>query len=470
MGRKRNAVRYNSVGLFLTDSPASEPSSENLYFFNRVQSVDLSVEIQRQNVQHIGSEDFLDRKIVAEPEISLKVDYLLTDGYEEKRLGLNVASASEPNREGTIYSNIKEDKSVFIAVGQEDFDLTGYKNRENGYSGTDVIGIGNCYVTSYSISAGVGELAKASVSMVASNLKHSCYGAEGGEGGGHKWLDRIEYVGLLLTQMNSFVEMQDKGLISLQEGIQKKYIYKNGAPSPSLDLGLGATEALGELIDNEGDLTQLGLGVEFYPVTYKSPVSAIPPGGINITVRNLDMGGGILSGLYAGSCIKGSANIQNFAINLPFSREDLHGFGSMHPYGRKIKYPQIATMSMSMLASSFDGGDLRSIFCEDEEYEIEINLNNQCDFSCAPSSQHDTLMKFTINNAKLDSYSFGESIGSLSTVDCNFSFGVSRNNGLFISGSFDEGLSSKHQPRDLTIEDVSLDQANSPLDLKIEKK
>jgi hypothetical protein len=45
-------------------------------------------------------------------------------------------------------------------------------------------------------------------------------------------------------------------------------------------------------------------------------------------------------------------------------------------------------------------------------------------------------MIFKINNAKLDGYDLNQGIGSPGSVDVNFSFGVSRNNGLFMSGSY----------------------------------
>ena len=101
-----------------------------------------------------------------------------------------------------------------------------------------------------------------------------------------------------------------------------------------------------------------------------------------------------------------------------------------------MKYPQIGTISFSLLASAFNSGDFRKIFCEDEEYEMEINLNNHCDYFCHSSAERETFLKFAINNAKLDSYNLNESIGSIATVDCSFSFGVSPNNGFFISGSY----------------------------------
>tara|TARA_R110002020_G_scaffold133235_4_gene297347 strand:- start:30047 stop:31411 length:1365 start_codon:yes stop_codon:yes gene_type:complete len=429
----RNAIKYNSVGLFLTDSPGAYPDTENLYFFNRVQSASISVDVARQNVQHIGGEDFLDRKIVSEPSINVQFDYLLTDGHEEKVLGFNTSQKGQSTPTGTIYSNIKEDKSLFMAVGQEQFDLTGYNNRENGYSGTDVIGIGNCYVTDYSISASVGDFAKASVSMVGSNVRHSC---EGSGMGGYSWLDSITDMAFLMTQLNGFINLQDGGMIPL--GSSERRIYKAGVVNPSLDLINDGSDVVGPIIERDGKEIQLGTGIEFDPIMYKSPVSAIPPGGINVNLKNLNVGGPILSGLREGTCTKGSANIQSFNINLPFDRENLYGFGSMHAYGRKMKYPQVGTISFSLLASAFETGDLRTMFCDDEEYQIEINLNNHCDFTCAPSSEHETFIKYIINNAKFDSYNFNESIGSIATVDCNFSFGVSRNNGFFMSGSFEE--------------------------------
>ena len=49
-------------------------------------------------------------------------------------------------------------------------------------------------------------------------------------------------------------------------------------------------------------------------------------------------------------------------------------------------------------------GKFSEIFCKDDFYKIEIDQNNQCRFSCLPIWAKDTNMKFTISNAKLDSY------------------------------------------------------------------
>lgn len=440
MGYFRHAIKYNSIGLFLTDSPTCSPTTSNIYYFNRVQSANFALDIARQDIQQIGGEDYLDRKIVSEANITLDFDYLLTDGNEERRLGFNIAPSGSGMPGGTMYSGLKEDKSAFLAIGEEPFDLTGYANRPNGYSGTDAMGVGNCFITKYSINASVGDFAKASVSMAASNVMYSCVGSGRG---GHRWVDKVVDIGYLLLQINGgLVELQGGGLVALDG--ESGPIYAAGVPSPSLclaDSGIAPADKRAPLTyvdidDEEITIQHPGTGFKFEPIIYKSPVAAIPPGGINLHINNINVGGPIISGHNAGTCTEGSANIQSFDITLPLAREDLRGFSSMHVYGRKMKYPQLGTLSMSLLSSAFESGNFKEIFCDDEIYNIEIDLNNQCDFACSPSNEHSGFMKFVINNAKLQGYSFSESIGSLATMNCSFTFGMSRKNGFFMSGSY----------------------------------
>ena len=465
MGQKRQTIRYNSVGLFLSDQPAANPTSKALNFFNRVQSAQLSVDVTREDVSQIGSEDFLARKIVSEATTTLNIDYLLTDGHEEQILGLNIARAGQGLGAGTIYSGIKEDKNAFLVIGDEAFDLTGYANRANGYSGVDVIGIGNCFVTNYNITAGVGDVAKASVTMAASNTLYSCVDSYSWITGSDGSSNIVPGSQSLLNQLGGLINFQNNDSMEIQ-GSEASDRKAYGIPFPSLNLADGGTEISGAPIGEEAIdgqiLTQVesfiqlendeeiglqantpgsmidnpGTGISFIPSIYKSPVLAIAPGGINVRIKNLNIGGPIISGYNVGTCTKGAASIQNFDISLPFAREDLKGFGSMHVYGRKMKFPQLGTISFSILSSAFETGNFKNLFCDDEEYRIEIDLNNQCDFTCQPSNSHDTLLKFVMNNAKLDGYSLNESVGSSATVDCRFSFGISTQNGFFMSGSF----------------------------------
>ena len=75
-------------------------------------------------------------------------------------------------------------------------------------------------------------------------------------------------------------------------------------------------------------------------------------------------------------------------------------------------------------------------FAGDTEYEIEIELTNECSFHCFPEYERQKAMKFRIDNARLDGYSLSQGIGDYGTVDCNFSFEMSAREGLFASGTY----------------------------------
>ena len=415
----RNSIRYNSVGVFLSESPAYNPENQEIRFFNRCQSVDLNLSITRQNVQHIGSQNFLDRKIVTESDISFDINYLITDGYEENVIGLNVEQNPKVNKIGTVHNNIKEDKNLYMVIGEEQKDLTGYANQQDGYRGLDLLALGNCYVTNYSISASVGDLAKASVSMKASNINYKCLGLK--EKTTSSFVKFFDEMSAITTEDGKSLIFENEDPVGLEEKFQTFEVA--GADIASLDL------------ENFGEKNTTN-GIIFEPIMYNSTMSAIPPGGINVKIRNLDHGGPIISEDEENSCIKGTANIQSFNIDVPFEREDLYGFQSMHVYGRKLKFPQLGTISFSLLLGAFKRGEFKDIFKDDREYEIEISFNNQCFFTCKPLIPKDAKIKLLINNAKLDGYSMNQGIGSPGTVDCNFSFGISTNKGLYMSGNY----------------------------------
>lgn len=471
MPQLRNAIRYNAAGLFLTDSPAIQPDSEDIHFFNRVQSADISVSVNRQDIKHIGSENFLDRKIVSEPQINVDFSYFPTDGHEENVLGLNIASGHAPVS-GTIYKGLREDKSAFFVIGEEPFDLTGYAAKPGKFKGCTAIGLGNCYLTDYSISASVGSVTQASASMVCSNINYQCVE-------GHTWEEILELIGALLDQndenQDDFIRFQDDGRIVIN-GVQENTELK-GMKIPSLDL-----------VDRGAELT--GTGLVFDPILYNSAAAALAPGGIKVKLENLNVGGPLLSGEFTGACLMGHVNLESFNINVPFSREDLYGFSSMHAYGRKMIYPQLGTVSFELTSSAFQSGEFFDILCDDREYKIEILLNNQCSFSCLGSANKDTFMRLIVDNAKFNDYSISNEVGpGVSKVSCNFSFAMSRDQGFYMSGSYPNTReheclpSSQHVPFDFDVsrvlEDVDiakdvkvhtiLDDRNKPVELDVDR-
>lgn len=433
----RKSVKYNSAGLFLTDSPElSDQEIEQIHFFNRVQSTNLSIGVNRQNIKQLGSTEFIDRKIISEFDVNLSFDYLLTDGTEEHILGLGVASGvfgtlddgSEPNvpclnkSESTpispnIYQGLKDNKTAFLVIGAEEFDLTGYLEKEEGFSGTDCIAVSNCYLTNYNISAAVGSLAKASVQMKASNVNYSNLTAK-----------TIEELAALLLEIDIF----DTDFVRLEGG--GKILLNSNLGSDLSNQG-SQTDAFGAL-----NLPHSGSGItgtlfSFEPEMYNSAASAIPPGGISVFLEDMTMGGPVIGEDTTGMYHSGQGNVQSIDISVPFERETLLGFSSMNAYGRKMKYPQVGKVSVSLLQDAFISGSLQEMLCEDSEYNMNVYLRNDCARIFGGQDAVSTFMQFQLSNMKLDGYSLSNDLGQRGTVNCDFSFEMGPTRGLKIRSS-----------------------------------
>ena len=438
----------------MTDSPGHAPEKGTLNYLNRVQTATFGVTAVRQNIPQIGSDDYLARKIISQPNIGLSFQYLLTDGHEEHILGLNIASGYAP-LEGTIHHNINEDRSAYFVVGEEPFDLVSYYRGENKFLGADAAGFGNCFITNYSVSASVGSFATADVQMACSNMTYECVGD-------FSFYRALADAAAILNSEDfndfDFIRYQDAGKITLGDDQQKEEV--SGVSIPSLDLTGRAS-----IIDTTGFV--------FDPTVYQSATAAIAPGGITVEVDNIEFGGPIISGDFVGNCSRGHANVQSFELNVPFGREDLYGMESLHVYGRELKFPQMGTLSLELLTSAFETGNIKKMLCSDREYEITLRLNNSCTISCLPSRSKDSFMRFIIDNAKFESYSLNQGIGSeRSTVSCNFTFAISKYHGVFASGSFPNWRenrctpSQKHTPHDFDITRV-LEDIDAPEELEV---
>lgn len=478
MPQKRNTVRYHSAGLFVTDRAKDNPDEDSVYFVNRVQSVDFSVAVNRENLKEIGSEDFIDRKIVSEPEINLNFNYFVTDGYEENIIGLNVYPKHQEytdyygtrdvdedfSKRGTIYNNIRENKDFFLAVGAEEFDVLRNLTGEYGTSQYDIAGFGNCFITNYSVSASVGSFAEATVGVKASNITYSC-------NNDYSVVKVLQERASVLkdnevTEENffDFIQLENEGNINLERDGTNYTKYFDSIERPSLDL-----KNKGARIENHGLI--------FEPIVYNGVAAAISPGGITLKVRSMDHGGPTLDNDEENIddyCFEPIASVQSFNLSIPFERENLLGFESMHAYGRKMKYPQLGTIEMEMFTTAFKNGRFENIFCDDGVYDMQIDLANNCQLRCVKSAERDKYLRYTIRDAKLESYSYNLNIGGNGTVNCSFSFPLSPSFGMVVSGSYMNtksspcGPSELMSPRSLDVNNISpLGDQGSPKDLTI---
>ena len=157
----RNRVIYQSEGIIVSKEATSmdEAGHSQLY---RVQSANYSYTINRQDVNQYGELARIDSLVLEPPTVSVDFSYYLTDGYNERCLGFYVQTGT--TAQGNFASGhltAGSGANVYIYTSPD------------STATTKVIGIGNCYLSDYSIDLSVGALPTASVTMEGSNVRSS---------------------------------------------------------------------------------------------------------------------------------------------------------------------------------------------------------------------------------------------------------------------------------------------------------
>jgi len=178
----RNRVIYQSEGLYVSKEYNSTGSGEH-YQLQRVQSANYNFNIARQDINQYGQLARIDSVVLEAPTVSLDFSYYITDGKNEQALGFYV----QPSGNSTVgqfpSGHIKDGtgRNFYIVTTAEGSDL----NAESTLSGKSAIGIGNTFLTNYSLELAVGSIPTATVSVEGSNMNAFTFtGTNSGSGVG----------------------------------------------------------------------------------------------------------------------------------------------------------------------------------------------------------------------------------------------------------------------------------------------
>jgi hypothetical protein len=160
----RNRVIYQNEGLFVGGTGDGAQCSQ----IKRVQSANYSFDISRQDVNQYGQLARIDSIILTPPTVSLDFNYYVTDATNEELIGLSVGGGI--NAVANLITGEGQEQNYFIATTEAGNDLLGYTDT------TGFIGIGNGFLSSYSVDAAVGDLPTASVTIEAANMAMSTNG------------------------------------------------------------------------------------------------------------------------------------------------------------------------------------------------------------------------------------------------------------------------------------------------------
>ena len=138
--------------------------------------------------------------------------------------------------------------------------------------------------------------------------------------------------------------------------------------------------------------------------------------GSDVTLQNLQVGGQEISGRHL---------VQSVNMNVSMPRVSAYGLGNDYAYNRKKQFPAKGTFSVSSQVSGLESGAMTGVLNSDELYQFDLTLE--------ASGQS---MVYRIEDAKLGSYNYSMDINGRMNFDANFSFEVTQEKGLKLSGTY----------------------------------
>ena len=328
----RNRVIYQSEGLYVSKSAALGGVNDHEQL-NRIQSANYSFSIDRQDVNQYGDLARIDSLVLAPPTVSLDFSYYLADGFNERALGFFVQhsgastkSQRDANAEQWSLGNFASGQlasssgtNFFIVTSPAGVDLNKAGAGEALDGADSVIGVGNCYVSDYSVELAVGSLPTVSVSVEGANMNST------------------------LSAAPNFASPA----INQESGT--KFEKPITLPNPTRDGGI------------TGELNQ-------------APITALRPGDITLTLSALQSSSIVK--------IDGAdgAHVQSASISVPLSRTPIERLGSKFPFSRDVDFPVSCTFSVSAVVSMSQAANLVDILDEtSQNAEIMIKDSNAVD-------------------------------------------------------------------------------------------
>lgn len=296
--------------------------------FSRIQSCNYNFKLTRKDVNQFGNLAAIDRVILDAPTVGLDFTYFLTDMQNERALGFSVtgnalnggakiaditsANAVLSCMSGILTDPLINNKNYYIRTVSVGNDANNFGSDTNGTDIGSTIGIGNGFLTNYSLNAAVGDFPTVSVSIEALNMNFN---------------------------------VGNSGLVPAVSPISGNVV------TGRFMLPVGLTNPSGVLVST-------------------TPITALRHGDIRFTLNKT---AGNFAGGTDLTNISGAA-IQNFSLGIPLSRTSLMKLGSKYAYSKEIEFPLTFTLSVDALVQELTTGNLEHLVNNDGVYDAVITL------------------------------------------------------------------------------------------------
>ena len=391
----RNRIIYQSEAIYVSQNVKSTGSKghEQLH---RVQSANYSFNVARQDVNQFGQLSRIDSIILEAPTASVDLTYLLADGFNEE--ALNFAKSANLNSPtlGFISGQIEATTGVnfYILTAPEGEDIN---TKSTQTSNLTSIGIGNAFLTDYTLDAAVGDFPTVTCTFEASNMNST-------------------------STVAFHTGIHGAATIGQQSG-------QTGFTGVS---GVGIDPEAGTVLSDFAAGGEAGTQVAQFGVVLPTGSdgntnvmpTALRPSDIILSLSNAD-GKSIAD-------IDGTdaAHIQSLSLSIPMSRTAIERIGTRFPFARVVDFPIVPTLSVSAVLNEAQTRAVSDVIDSDTFISnADILFRDQSSVFSAG---------YRLTNLKLDSEAFTSSIGPNKTVDLTFSLSIGgpedTSNNIFFSG------------------------------------
>jgi hypothetical protein len=356
----RNRVIYQSEALYVSDE-ADSTAEGNHKQLQRVQSANYSFNISRQDINQYGSLARIDSIALEAPTVSFDASYYLGDGFNEEALGfansnLNVGFASG-------HMTPTSGKNLFIVTADEGIDAISQTTE----AGTmPVIGLGNAYLTDYTVDASVGSIPTVSVSFEAANI-NAVTDASGSAAG---------YSGIEIP--------------SIAQADGTKLTDKVALPAAT---------------------------------TGQGTVTALRPGDVTVSFGNAGS-----DAIVDITDANNGAHVQSASLSLSMSRSPLERLGSRFPFARTVDFPVNASLSVSAIVNEITAENLADTIDSSAGIDITLTFKDAgensevCKYQLKNARLESESFSSSIGSNKTVDLTFSTQIGGPSDADNNIFF------------------------------------------------
>lgn len=171
------AVYVTQTGLLVSDG--AKPSGVEATQLHRIDNVSFEVDIagSRQDIREFGKLARIGTLVDSDLNATASIGYLLTDGENENHLGFEIKDSLTGDFVGNVQgisgflteSDAHKERNIFVCTvgeGKDAFASESWEDRTEH----DVVGLGNAFISDYSVELSVGDIPRADVSVEANNI------------------------------------------------------------------------------------------------------------------------------------------------------------------------------------------------------------------------------------------------------------------------------------------------------------